>query len=64
MLPAEVSGVVEPVEPVPDDVVDEVLLFSTELTCEEHKIESDIIMLPETNTLKKILALLEQMVSA
>ena len=44
--------------------IDEVLLFSTELTCEEHKIESDIIMLPETKTLKKILALLEQMVSA
>ncbi|HVN74394.1 MAG TPA: chemotaxis protein CheC [Methanoregula sp.] len=44
--------------------IDEVLLFSTELTCEEHKIDSDIIMLPETKTLKKILALLEQMVSA
>ncbi|HXX55832.1 MAG TPA: chemotaxis protein CheC [Methanoregula sp.] len=44
--------------------IDEVLLFSTELTCEEHKIDSDIIMLPETKTLKKILALLEQMVKA
>jgi hypothetical protein len=28
LLPAEVSGVVEPVEPVPDEVVDELLFFS------------------------------------
>jgi chemotaxis protein CheC len=41
--------------------VDEVLLFSTELICEEHKIDSDIIMLPEINTLKRITSLLEEM---
>ena len=41
--------------------VDEVLLFSTELICEEHKIDSDIIMLPETSTLKRITELLEAM---
>ncbi len=34
--------------------VDEVLLFSTELICEEHKVDSDIIMLPEVSTLKRI----------
>ena len=43
--------------------VDEVLLFSTELICEEHKIDSDIIMLPETSTLKRITELLEAMMS-
>src|SRR5512137_1746504 len=31
--------------------VDDVLLFSTELVCEEHKIDSDIIMMPEAKTL-------------
>jgi chemotaxis protein CheC len=41
--------------------VDEVLLFSTELMCEEHKIDSDIIMLPEISTLKRITELLEEM---
>jgi len=41
--------------------VDEVLLFSTELICEEHKIDSDIIMLPEVSTLKRITELLEEM---
>ena len=41
--------------------VDEVLLFSTELICEEHKIDSDIIMLPEISTLKRITELLEAM---
>jgi chemotaxis protein CheC len=41
--------------------IDEVLLFSTELTCEEHKIDSDIIMMPETKTLARIVALLEDM---
>ena len=39
----------------------EVLLFSTELTCEEHKIDSDIIMMPERSTLEKMIALLENM---
>jgi chemotaxis protein CheC len=41
--------------------VDEVLLFSTELVCEEHKIDSDIIMLPESTTLLKIVGLMENM---
>jgi chemotaxis protein CheC len=39
----------------------EVLLFSTELVCEEHKIDSDIIMMPERSTLIRIIALLENM---
>ena len=39
----------------------EVLLFSTELVCEEHRIDSDIIMMPETSTLVKIVELLENM---
>jgi chemotaxis protein CheC len=43
--------------------IDEVLLFSTELTCEEHKIDSDIIMMPETKTLAHIVALLENMMN-
>jgi chemotaxis protein CheC len=41
--------------------LDEVLLFSTELTCDEHKIDSDIIMMPETKTLARIVGLLEKM---
>ena len=41
----------------------EVLLFSTELTCEEYKIDSDIIMMPERSTLVKIITLLENMVN-
>jgi len=40
---------------------DEVLLFSTELTCEEYKIDSDIIMMPERSTLERIITLLENM---
>lgn len=43
------------------DDVNEVLLFSTELTCEEHKIDSDIIMMPESNTLAHIIGLMEKM---
>jgi chemotaxis protein CheC len=39
----------------------EVLLFSTELSCEEYKIDSDIIMMPERSTLERIIALLENM---
>jgi chemotaxis protein CheC len=39
----------------------EVLLFSTELVCEEHRIDSDIIMMPETSTLERIVGLLENM---
>jgi chemotaxis protein CheC len=42
---------------------DEVLLFSTELTCEEHKIDSDIIMMPENKTLVQIVGLLEKMMN-
>jgi len=42
----------------------EVLLFSTELTCDEHKIDSDIIMMPETSTLARIVELLENMMKA
>ena len=39
----------------------EVLLFSTELVCEEYKIDSDIIMMPERSTLMRIIELLENM---
>jgi chemotaxis protein CheC len=39
----------------------EVLLFSTELICEEYKVDSDIIMMPERSTLNKIITLLENM---
>ena len=42
----------------------EVLLFSTELVCEEHKIDSDIIMMPERSTLIRIIELLENMMKA
>ncbi|OPY35383.1 MAG: flagellar motor switch protein [Methanoregula sp. PtaU1.Bin051] len=41
--------------------VDEVLLFRTDLICAEHKIDSDIILMPESSSLKKIVLLLEQM---
>jgi chemotaxis protein CheC len=41
--------------------IDEVLLFSTELVCQEHKIDSDIIMMPETTTLARIVELMENM---
>jgi len=40
---------------------DEVLLFSTELACEEFKVDSDIIMMPERSTLLRIIELLENM---
>ena len=43
--------------------IDEVLLFSTELTCDEHKIDSDIIMMPESKTLAHIVGLLEKMMN-
>jgi chemotaxis protein CheC len=39
----------------------EVLLFSTELSCEEYKVDSDIIMMPERSTLNKIIELLENL---
>lgn len=41
--------------------VDEVLLFSTELVCAEHKVDSDIIMMPESSTLARIVELMENM---
>ena len=40
---------------------DEVLLFSTELVCEEYKVDSDIIMMPERSTLLRMIELLENM---
>ncbi len=40
---------------------DEVILFSTELVCEEYKVDSDIIMMPERSTLIRIIELLENM---
>jgi chemotaxis protein CheC len=42
----------------------EVLLFSTELVCEEYKVDSDIIMMPERSTLLRIIELLENMMKA
>jgi chemotaxis protein CheC len=42
----------------------EVLLFSTELVCEEYKVDSDIIMMPERSTLMRIIELLENMMKA
>jgi chemotaxis protein CheC len=46
-----------------DGETDEVFLFSTELVCEEHRIDSDIIMMPDNKTLLKIIAMLENMVN-
>ena len=46
------------------DDVDEVMLFSTELVCSEHKIDSDIILMPERKTLQKIIVLLENMMKS
>jgi len=46
------------------DDVDEVMLFSTELVCSEHKIDSDIILMPEHKTLQKIIVLLENMMKS
>jgi chemotaxis protein CheC len=41
--------------------IDEVMLFSTELMCEEHKIDSDLIMMPETSMLKTFVERLENL---
>jgi len=41
--------------------IDEVMLFSTELFCAEHKVDSDIIMMPETSTLKTFVERLENL---
>lgn len=43
------------------DEIDDILLFSTELTCDEHKIDSDIIMMPNNKTLAHIIDLMENM---
>jgi chemotaxis protein CheC len=43
--------------------IDEVMLFSTELMCEEHKIDSDIIMMPETSTLKTFVERMENLMN-
>ncbi|MCJ7742094.1 MAG: chemotaxis protein CheC [Methanoregula sp.] len=39
----------------------EVILFSTELVCEEYKVDSDILMMPERSTLIRMIELLENM---
>jgi chemotaxis protein CheC len=44
--------------------IDEVMLFSTELVCEEHKIDSDIIMMPETSMLNTFVERLENLMKA
>ncbi len=41
--------------------INEVFLFRTDLTCLEHKIDSDIILMPENSSLHKMLNLLEEM---
>jgi chemotaxis protein CheC len=43
------------------DEIDDILLFSTELTCDEHKIDSDIMMMPNNKTLAHIIDLMENM---
>jgi chemotaxis protein CheC len=44
--------------------IDEVMLFSTELVCEEHKIDSDIIMMPEVTMLKTFVERLENLMKS
>jgi len=44
--------------------IDEVMLFSTELVCAEHKIDSDIIMMPETSTLAMFVERLENLMKS
>ncbi|MFZ0005627.1 MAG: chemotaxis protein CheC [Methanoregula sp.] len=44
--------------------IDEVMLFSTELICEEHKIDSDIIMMPEVSMLKTFVERLENLMKS
>lgn len=43
--------------------INEIILFKTELTSKMHDIESTIVMLPDDNTLKIILSLLEKMIA-
>lgn len=44
--------------------VDEVVLFSTELMCAEHKIDSDIIMMPESSMLATFVERLENLMKS
>ena len=44
--------------------IDEVMLFSTELVCEEHRIDSDIIMMPEASMLKTFVERLENLMKS
>jgi len=44
--------------------IDKAILFTTELVCDEHKIESDIILMPETSTLNKMVDILENLVNS
>ncbi len=44
--------------------IDEVMLFSTELVCEEHRIDSDIIMMPEVHMLKTFVERLENLMKS
>ena len=43
--------------------IDEVMLFSCELMCEEHKIDSDIIMMPESSMLRTFVERLENLMN-
>ncbi|MBN1432147.1 MAG: chemotaxis protein CheC [Methanomicrobiaceae archaeon] len=43
--------------------INEIILFKTELKSMTHDIESTIVMLPDENTLKTILSLLEKIIS-
>jgi chemotaxis protein CheC len=43
--------------------IDEVVLFSTELACEEYRIDGDIILMPEISTLHRIVGLLEKLMN-
>ncbi|HNX17345.1 MAG TPA: chemotaxis protein CheC [Methanoregula sp.] len=46
------------------DEVNEIVLFSTELVCEEHKIDSDIIMMPEASMLATFVERLENLMKS
>jgi chemotaxis protein CheC len=43
--------------------IDEVMLFSTELMCAEHRIDSDIIMMPESSMLQTFVDRLENLMN-
>jgi chemotaxis protein CheC len=44
--------------------VNEVMLFKTDLVCEEHKIAGNLFVLPEAETLQKMITLLEGMTAS